>query len=413
MPLSLAAVRESFSLRENARHILVAPNKDAHLRPLDGLRALSVLWVLLFHAGWYAFIALPLPRYVELLHEPWMLPLWRGDFGVDVFFVLSGFLIGGILHDERRASKTVRVGRFLARRLMRLWPTLVVATLLDVVVLGEPPGRAWANLLYVSNLLPILNVNMGWTWSLSIEEQFYLVAPWLFRASAARRLLVLALLLLAFVAVAGAVVHLRGFHVADSEIVLTRPLEFWAPAYDALYSKPWMRVGPLVAGVIAADLYRRPRVMSALAKTGAAGGGVFLVALVLAALATHWPLAFGSPRPLEILFLASYRTVFGLSTAFVLLFSLSSHPLGRRIGRALSSRLLFPFAQLAYAAYLLNPIVAMKVHPMLAARAAAAPSPMVWFIPADLALTFAAAFVVSMAIERPFMNLRRHLRFTR
>ena len=111
----------AFSVRRHLRALFVPP--DTHLRPLDGLRAISILWVMLFHAAWYAATFVSLPTYVALLEAPWMVPVWRGDFGVDVFFVLSGFLIAGLLLDERARAGRLELPGFYWRRLLRPEPT--------------------------------------------------------------------------------------------------------------------------------------------------------------------------------------------------------------------------------------------------------------------------------------------------
>ena len=91
-------LRRAFSLRAGLATLFV-PRAD-RLRPLDGLRALSILWVVIFHSAWFSVHLSP-AVYAEVLFSSWMTPIWRGDFGVDVFFTLSGFLIGGMLLDER------------------------------------------------------------------------------------------------------------------------------------------------------------------------------------------------------------------------------------------------------------------------------------------------------------------------
>ncbi len=144
---------------------------------LDGVRALAVLAVMVFHSG--------LPY------------LAGGFFGVDAFFVLSGFLITTLLLVEWRRSGTVRLRAFWARRARRLLPALLV--LVVVVVLyatfavpeGTYPGLradALAALFYVANWHFIAAggnyfVQTGavspltHTWSLAVEEQFYVVWP--------------------------------------------------------------------------------------------------------------------------------------------------------------------------------------------------------------------------------------------
>jgi len=149
----------AFSLRRNAARIFVPP--PGHLRPLDGLRALSVLWVVLFHAGWYARFSLPPLGWIALAFSPWMLPIWRGDFGVDLFFVLSGFLIAGMLLDEQAKTGRIALGFFYVRRLLRLWPALLFVA--GVELLTDDPHRhmVWANVLYVNDFVSVSVVALG------------------------------------------------------------------------------------------------------------------------------------------------------------------------------------------------------------------------------------------------------------
>ena len=401
-------VTRAFSIRRNLRLLLVPPEK--HLRPLDGLRAISILWVIVFHAAWYSGAFIPLPTYVGLLLAPTMLPVWRGDFGVDIFFVLSGFLVAGILIDERAQTGRLDLLRFYWRRLVRLWPALVVACALYVHFVGEHASMIWANVLYVSNFVPILQSAMGWTWSLAIEEQFYLVCPWLVTGLALLgrrgRLLTLATIVVGLVAVGAWVVVAGGFTAGDAEIAINRDGLRWVFGFDNLYVKPWMRAGPLLAGVASAYLFRMPRVMAALAGARRLGVVGLVLALVVAVASTHWPLALGASRVVEVAYLASFRSVFGVCIAYVVLFSLSMHPVGRALGRGLSSRWLYPVGQLAYGSYLVNPIVCAVVHARLAPLVREGASPMLAFMPADVVVTLLVAAVMYVFVERPFMTLR-------
>ncbi|HEV7535564.1 MAG TPA: acyltransferase, partial [Acidimicrobiia bacterium] len=146
-----------------------------HVRPLDGLRAVAVLLVLGYHAGVPGFVG--------------------GRAGVDMFFVLSGFLITSLLLDEHRLTGGIRLGAFYARRALRLYPALLVAVTgaLTLAFLKMPVFHASAASLRDTlhgipfTLFYTMNVARatGWTnggllghaWSLAIEEQFYLVWP--------------------------------------------------------------------------------------------------------------------------------------------------------------------------------------------------------------------------------------------
>jgi peptidoglycan/LPS O-acetylase OafA/YrhL len=404
-----STLRQAFSLRLHASRLFV--RSPGRLPELDGLRALAILWTVAFHALWYVGRAVPPRTYFQIIFAPELVPLWRGHFGVDAFFVLSGFLIGGMLIDERERTGQLAVGRFYVRRLFRLWPALAVAALADALVMRSMPEMLWANLLYVSNFVPVLESAMTWTWSLAIEEQFYLLCPILVLALAGlaprARLASIGALAAIFVAIGAGVVIAGGFHAIDSEIVLQREIPDWARAFDHLYSKPWMRAGPLFAGVFAAIVHRMPSAMSALSRARVLGSLGLALALVLAWACTDWMLVYAAPRALEVAYLAGHRTAFGICVAYVLLLARSQHPVGRVLSRALSVRALVPIAGLAYAAYLVNPIVTMTLEPVLAPSLLASGVPLVPVLLAcDVVVTFAVAFALHVAVERPFMEIR-------
>ena len=137
---------------------------------LDGLRALSILAVVWHHSGG---------------DTAGLLGLTRGFLGVDVFFAISGFLIVTLLLRERDRRGRISLRGFYARRSLRIFPVyyafLAAVALLYVAFKPEDPttGRILSDLpwaaLYLSNLVPATAGVLAITWSLSTEEQFYLV----------------------------------------------------------------------------------------------------------------------------------------------------------------------------------------------------------------------------------------------
>lgn len=146
-------------------------NPISRIAGLDGLRALSVAAVVWDH------------MYVKSNDFP---ILARGYLGVDVFFILSGFLITHLLLQERATRGRICLRRFYLRRTLRIFPLyfLVIGLVaLYFTFVGEPSQQKAAfvaelphHLTYTSNWIP-LNTMMGITWSLSTEEQFYLIWP--------------------------------------------------------------------------------------------------------------------------------------------------------------------------------------------------------------------------------------------
>jgi peptidoglycan/LPS O-acetylase OafA/YrhL len=138
---------------------------------LDGLRAVAVLLVVLRHA--------------------WIERIGGGGFvGVAIFFVLSGYLITSVLADEWEARSAVSVGAFYMRRALRLVPALVAVIAVYVVVVAlafrgtDLHNALWSSffsLTYLSGYASFagfpVSAELGPTWSLAVEEQFYLFWP--------------------------------------------------------------------------------------------------------------------------------------------------------------------------------------------------------------------------------------------
>ena len=177
---------------------MTAPGARFHVRALDGVRGLAIAMVLLYH-GW---------TFRGDGDVGWAINQVRviGWAGVDVFFVLSGFLITGILVESKGEPGYWR--NFLIRRGLRIFP-LYYAVLLLLLGAGLALGRAgvtggaagelvrglgnmWVNFLYVTNFAIASwgedRVPLDTAWSLAIEEQFYLLYPALVLALSVRGL---------------------------------------------------------------------------------------------------------------------------------------------------------------------------------------------------------------------------------
>jgi peptidoglycan/LPS O-acetylase OafA/YrhL len=179
---AIASGSELPSLNPGLRSQIVRP----HMPELDTLRGLAVLLVLLFHGFGFRYGLTGLTGIPRLLVAS-TLPGWAG---VNLFFILSGFLITGILVDTRYRSDYFR--SFYTRRALRILP-LYYAVLVLLLALSRsglilrPVSWPFIGLsaIFLSNVTELLGVpmQMGVLWSLAVEEHFYLIWP-----CAARRL---------------------------------------------------------------------------------------------------------------------------------------------------------------------------------------------------------------------------------
>ena len=151
------------------------------IKGLDTLRAFAVFFVIIAHMGVWFDSTSPSGKFISTVLIP------DGRFGVDLFFVLSGFLITSILLNAKNtAEKTDRISvikKFFARRTLRIFP-IYYLLLFFLFAINYPDVRRyfWYFATYTSNLLPYHTNTWNrycHTWTLAIEEQFYLLWPWL------------------------------------------------------------------------------------------------------------------------------------------------------------------------------------------------------------------------------------------
>lgn len=149
------------------------PPGSGHIPTLDGLRAFSIIVVILSHSGWNRGIP--------------------GLFGVTIFFFLSGYLITTLLRQERAKTGTISFGKFYLRRVLRIFPPLYLAIAVASIlcILGVVPAvLTWkaffAQTLFLANYYEISMGDVGMApgmsilWSLAVEEHFYMVFPLLY-----------------------------------------------------------------------------------------------------------------------------------------------------------------------------------------------------------------------------------------
>lgn len=145
---------------------------------LDGVRGVAILLVLVMHSLYIG------PLFgLDVMAHPYARAAWLGWSGVDVFFVLSGFLITGILVRSKGRPHYFR--NFYARRSLRIFPLYYLVVCLLLFVLpnrGFADGDVVPHLLYYQNFLYAFppgahDAALEVTWSLAIEEQFYLLWP--------------------------------------------------------------------------------------------------------------------------------------------------------------------------------------------------------------------------------------------
>ncbi|TWO34382.1 acyltransferase [Seonamhaeicola sediminis] len=149
-----------------------------YIKGYDSLRAISILMVITSHLGSYKM----LPNFDFIQVRVWS--LISGSTGVLIFFTLSGFLITSILFEEKKHRGYINLKKFYIRRFLRLLPPLVIFySIIILIMLFKLIKPNFEGLLlsifYAYNFVPekLYTVEIGHTWSLAVEEQFYITWP--------------------------------------------------------------------------------------------------------------------------------------------------------------------------------------------------------------------------------------------
>jgi peptidoglycan/LPS O-acetylase OafA/YrhL len=354
------------------------------------VRGIAILLVMVFH--FWVFGAQPARQFDRVV---WTV-VGAGWTGVDLFFVLSGFLITGILLDARGRPHDLR--NFYVRRVLRIFPLYYVA-LTTLSVLGAlaalvrhhpyvgPTVWYW---LYLTNVAMALRGDAGpyWMshfWSLAVEEQFYLVWPWVVRWLGPRRLAILCLWLLGVALVGRLALQATGVSIFVA------------------YAQMPTRIDSLAAGALLACWMRDGSKWAAGFSRGAAAG-FWAALLVFVALA----LAQGSPAP-EKWLLTVGLTCAELASAFLILHVVIAAPEGAA-ARAVRRPTLMAFGKYSYGLYVIH--VPVQYVMVRVARGleftvlrSAIPDALV-HVAVGIALSYALARISWRFIEQPFLTLK-------
>lgn len=332
---------------------------------LDAVRGLAVLLVLIHNTDRYPSLHLGL-----IADNGWM--------GVDLFFVLSGFLITGILVDSKKSEGYFR--NFYARRCLRIWPLYYSSLLfMFVIVPLLRPSEAqnvfaarsspwWSYPLFLQNFLVPIPIGatglLGVAWSLSVEEQFYLVWPLVVRFCNES--------------------HLR--KIAVAVICFSPALRFYLSLHQVqIYSNTFCRLDGLMAGALLAIVVR--------------SNGFLPSKFVASAWIT---LLASAPLALLIDTFHARWIVFSLtalaSVSFVYLALFSTQ---RWLRALLTNRFLVYTGTISYGIYLLQKI------PLDAAKSFHLDNHQFLALPLTAAATYAMAALSWNFLEKPFLKLKR------
>lgn len=370
--------------------VVAAPNLQPkkRLAGLDHLRALAILLVLVFHFGLFGH-----PAWVETVGS-------FGWTGVDLFFVLSGYLIGGQLLGRVASGRPLALGEFYFKRLLRIVPAYLTVLLLYFSLpafkeRGELPPL-WRFLSFTQNFGLDLRTSSAFShaWSLCVEEQFYLLMPLVVLALAVLKPRRWALWLVPVLFGLGLFLRFYSWELFIEPILQSGSRNgLGITYYKWIYYPSYNRMDGLVTGVCLAALYHfQPGLWSRLTRHGNA-----LLLLALAMLTGAWFLCAD--------LITFNATVFGyplvdLGYGVLVLAALSpSGVLGR-----FDSRLTAFIAAISYSLYLIHKPLIHLTQVLLARHGFPADSNEVFLC--ALLIAFLGGWLLHLAVEKSALRLR-------
>ena len=432
--------RDAARIFDKVRNDLFVPAPGG-FPALDGIRAIAVLSVILFHCAVFSnYVSSNMKaREVSLsLAQQILINLWSG---VDIFFVLSGFLIGRILLRSLSSEWRLFYTSFLVRRSLRIFPLyylVLTASLFwiapnapglfsglwntvslrrEMFLTFEPQAKvqgaiaifegqwaaanqelllttAWTHYAYLSNYLlggdaPKV---MSWAWSLCVEEHFYLLLPPLLWLSVHKRRPV--------------------WHAVGLGLGLAIPFAFRLAHYlgdsgvpvVAIYAKSHIRMDELFVGLVVAYFYVHHG--AALARMAQRLGALLPLAGALA-IGAVW--IFGDPELPGVFPVLFQFPLLAWGTACFVVHGVSCQGIAVRL---LSLRALYPVARVSYGMYLVHPLVMLSLlagpfRPMLFQQEKG------WLLLALYAATAVLSWLVAALLfvifERPLLDLGARL----
>jgi peptidoglycan/LPS O-acetylase OafA/YrhL len=356
---------------------------------LDVLRGIAILLVMFHHNTILYTQSGSLAPMTHILYE-------LGWTGVDLFFVLSGFLIGGLLMQEIQSTGSLHVGRFLLRRGFKIWPLYAVFVAAQLLLLGPLSGKTFGFSLHA--MLPALVHLQNYfycpithLWSLAVEEHFYLLLPmvlWgLLRFTSPAKFSRSLGLVLTLVLIACLVIRC---------LTLKPPFELYSHRFETHIRIDSLAVGVLLAWVRSFHPAGWSRLIA---------GRWFMLLLAVAALT---PVVFIDAEAHWFGYTFEYTEIY-LGYACLLIFALGCGPARLGVITAIARAMAF-VGSISYGIYLWHMTadyeLARHVFNRLHINSAVTYS-------AATAINFGACILVgwlaTLAIERPFLRLRERL----
>ncbi|XP_071955721.1 nose resistant to fluoxetine protein 6-like [Antedon mediterranea] len=426
-----------FSLLINGSKILKTKQGEQSLGALNGIRVISLCWVMLGHT--YAF-TLTLFRnstqIINVLSRFTFQAVGNATFSVDSFFFLSGLLVTYLTlkylqkHDGKLNWLMFYVHRYLRLTPVYMMVIFIYTTLTPHFANGPlyqyvfdpnpPPGVEsqatycqkywWTNLLYINNLYPssIAEECLGWGWYLANDMQFYIISPFVIYLLYHYFFVGVALWSALLIACFGSLIGMSiKYDVTTS--AFAQQTDQQALGGGKIYVQPWTRISTYLVGMAVGyilykykDRVRMPRYVAIMGWMAATG-------IALAVVYGLYGNFHGNPlnEAATVIYTTLSRFSWAVALGWVAFACVTGY--GGPVNSLLSWSFWIPLSRINYCAYLLHPIIMYVFYYSLPNMIYFTDLLLVYFFIGNIVLSYAAAFILSVSIEAPFMALEKLL----
>ena len=436
----------AFSLYKTVPTILATKQPPAAITSINGIRVISMFWVILCHIHlWVVIYGGRIDNNLDLLYD--VAPRFtfqaivNGFFSVDSFFFLSGVLVAYLtLRDMARKKGKFSILMYYIHRYLRLTPTLAFvmffAWFLTLHLANGPIYQQelgvdspwyqsceqywWTNLLYINNLYPTESSKgcIAWVWYLANDMQFFVVAPlmivplyynWIVG------LVCVGLFLAGSFAASG---FSAGYYDIQANTLAPYAYGYLPdPNADSLYNRPYHRIPPYLVGIVLGYLvYRKARLQFAHLPFGKILNWVGYIVLWMLATGLCLSTVYGLyptwhqhiPSLAEnVIYLMFSRFAWGIGLALVVFACHNGY--GGVINTFLSMKFWIPLSRLTFTAYLVHPIVLSVVFSSAREPVHYTDITLAVYAVGAVALSYGAATIVAVCVEFPLANVEAAL----
>ncbi|KAL3870231.1 hypothetical protein ACJMK2_038308 [Sinanodonta woodiana] len=422
---TIAHILLAFSMYSNAVKILSTKQATGSLGAVNGIRFLSMSWVILGHTFGYgkqlgSNLGFLIPK---MLKRFTFQAIYNGTFSVDSFFVLSGLLLAYLtFRDLEKVGGVKKFGwkMFYFHRFWRLTPPYMLLMMVYVPTVkywSDGPlwpkdgfeynyckDTWWINLLYINNIVEDDKTCMGWGWYLANDMQFFVVSPILMISLYKSPIIggiVSGIFLVATIITSGVIASVNNIgadlttHEKNNGIM-------------ELYDRPYCRMGPYIIGILTGYILFKTECKVRLGRKQNVVGWLIATGIAMAVLyGLYDPYDNTRSNGVSAFYLSTARTAWGVALAWVIFACAIGY--GGFINTLLSWNVYIPLGRLTYCAYLIHPIILSVYYFSRRSTIVFNDLEISYLFVGHLVIAYAAAFVLSLAFESPMMALEKFL----